>query len=43
MNRPNFQMIDDLPEKNYMRFVSMYRLDDMVNSNFLLTEFLRQK
>lgn len=30
MQRPNFQMIEDLPEKNYMRFVSQYKLDDMV-------------
>lgn len=30
MQRPNFQMIDELPEKNYMRFVSQYKLDDMV-------------
>lgn len=31
MNRPNFQMIEDSPEKNYMRYVSLYRLDDLVN------------
>lgn len=30
MQRPNFQMIEDQPEKNYMRFVSQYKLDDMV-------------
>lgn len=30
MQRPNFQMIEDLPEKNYMRYVSQYKLDDMV-------------
>lgn len=32
MQRPNFQLIDDQPEKNYMRYVSQYKLDDMVNS-----------
>ena len=31
MQRPNFQMIEELPEKNYMRFVSQYKLDDMVS------------
>lgn len=30
MQRPNFQMIEDSPEKNYMRYVSQYKLDDMV-------------
>lgn len=30
MQRPNFQMIEDQPEKNYMRYVSQYKLDDMV-------------
>lgn len=30
MQRPNFQMIEELPEKNYMRFISQYKLDDMV-------------
>lgn len=30
MNRPNFQQIEDSPEKNYMRYVSLYRLDDLV-------------
>lgn len=30
MLRPNFQMIEDQPEKNYMRYVSQYKLDDMV-------------
>lgn len=34
MQRPNFQMIEDLPEKNYMRFVSQYKLDDMVSLIF---------
>lgn len=34
MQRPNFQMIDDLPEKNYMRYVSQYKLDDMVWNTF---------
>lgn len=28
MQRPNFQMIEDA--KNYMRYVSQYKLDDMV-------------
>lgn len=31
MQRPNFQLIDDQPEKNYMRYVSQYKLDDLVN------------
>lgn len=34
MQRPNFQLIDDQPEKNYMRYVSQYKLDDMVNRQF---------
>lgn len=32
MNRPNFQQIEDSPEKNYMRYVGMYRLEDLVTS-----------
>lgn len=34
MQRPNFQLIEDQPEKNYMRFVSQYKLDDMVMKEF---------
>lgn len=33
MQRPNFQVID---EKNHMRYVSQYKLDDMVIFNFFL-------
>lgn len=30
MLRPNFQVIDELPEKNYLKYISLYRMDDMV-------------
>lgn len=40
MQRPNFQMIEDLPEKNYMRYVSQYKLDDMVRLFYVFMIFL---
>lgn len=40
MQRPNFQLIEDQPEKNYMRYVSQYKLDDMVTQKFIKTHFM---
>lgn len=31
MSRPNFQQIEDEPEKNYLKYVGLYRMDDMVS------------
>lgn len=31
MLRPNFQQIDEEPEKNYLKYVGFYRMDDMVS------------
>lgn len=31
MLRPNFQQIEDEPEKNYLKYVGLYRMEDMVS------------
>lgn len=36
MFRPNFQQIEEEPEKNYLKYVGLYRMDDMV-SEFSVT------
>lgn len=42
MQRPNFQFIEDQPEKNYMRFVSQYKLDDMVTKKNFIAFFINE-
>lgn len=31
MLRPNFQQIEEETEKNYLKYVGLYRMDDMVS------------
>lgn len=32
MSRPNFQQIENEPEKNYLKYVGLYRMDNMVST-----------